>query len=61
MDFLREVGAHFSVNRMLNAECYKQRMEKGLTFFEFNYMIMQSYDFLEAEPDVRLPDGAGRQ
>ncbi len=45
MDVLREVGAHFSVNRMLAAECYKQRMEKGLTFFEFNYMIMQSYDF----------------
>ncbi len=46
VDFLREVGAHFSVNRMLTAECYKQRMEKGLTFFEFNYMVMQSYDFL---------------
>ncbi len=44
--FLREVGAHFSVNRMLTAECYKQRMEKGLSFLEFNYMIMQSYDFL---------------
>ncbi len=42
---LREVGAHFSVNRMLTAECYKQRMEKGLSFLEFNYMIMQSYDF----------------
>ena len=47
VEFLREVGAHFSVNRMLTAECYKQRMEKGLTFFEFNYMIMQSYDFLK--------------
>ena len=47
IEFLREVGAHFSVNRMLSAECYKQRMEKGLTFLEFNYMIMQSYDFLE--------------
>ncbi len=47
VDFLREVGAHFSVNRMLTAECYKQRMEKGLTFFEFNYMVMQSYDFLK--------------
>ena len=46
VDFLREVGAEFSVNRMLTAECYKQRMERGLTFFEFNYMIMQSYDFL---------------
>ena len=44
-DVLREVGAHFSVNRMLTAECYKQRMEKGLSFLEFNYMIMQSYDF----------------
>lgn len=46
VDFLREVGAHFSVNRMLTAECYKQRLEKGLTFLEFNYMLMQSYDFL---------------
>ncbi len=43
--FLREIGVHFSVNKMLTAECYKNRMEKGLTFFEFNYMIMQSYDF----------------
>lgn len=47
VDFLREVGTHFSVNRMLTAECYKQRMEKGLSFLEFNYMIMQSYDFYE--------------
>ena len=45
VDVLREVGAHFSVNRMLTAECYEQRMEKGLSFLEFNYMIMQSYDF----------------
>ena len=45
VDVLREVGAHFSVNRMLTAECYKQRMEKGLSFLEFNYMIMQYYDF----------------
>ena len=45
VEFLREVGPHFSVNRMLTAECYKQRMEKGLSFLEFNYMIMQSYDF----------------
>ena len=45
VDVLREVGAHFSVNRMLTAECYKQRMEKGRSFLEFNYMIMQSYDF----------------
>lgn len=47
VDFLREIGVHFSVNRMLTAECYKNRMEKGLTFIEFNYMLMQSYDFLE--------------
>ena len=45
IDVLRDVGPHFSVNRMLTAECYKQRMEKGLSFLEFNYMIMQSYDF----------------
>lgn len=45
VEFLREIGVHFSVNKMLTAECYKQRMEKGLTFFEFNYMLMQSYDF----------------
>lgn len=45
MEVLRDIGPHFSVNRMLAAECYKQRMEKGLTFLEFNYMIMQSYDF----------------
>jgi len=47
VDFLRDIGPLFSVNRMLTAECYRQRMEKGLTFLEFNYMIMQSYDFLE--------------
>ncbi len=47
INLLREVGPHFSVNRMLTAECYKQRMEKGLTFLEFNYMIMQAYDFME--------------
>jgi len=46
VEFLRDIGAHFSVNRMLTAECYKQRMEKGLSFLEFNYMIMQAYDFL---------------
>lgn len=46
IDFLREIGANFSVNRMLTAECYRQRLEKGLTFLEFNYMLMQSYDFL---------------
>ncbi len=47
VDFLREIGPHFSVNNMLRAECYKQRMEKGLSFLEFNYMLMQSYDFYE--------------
>lgn len=46
IDFMRNIGVHFSVNRMLTAECYKQRMEKGLTFFELSYMLMQSYDFL---------------
>lgn len=45
IDFLRDIGAHFSVNRMLTAECFKQRLEKGLTFLEFNYMLMQGYDF----------------
>lgn len=47
VDFLREVGVHFSVNRMLTAECFKQRLEKGLSFLEFNYMLMQGYDFYE--------------
>lgn len=47
IEFLREIGSSFSVNKMLTAECYKRRMEKGLTFLEFNYMIMQAYDFLE--------------
>ena len=47
IEFIRDIGVHFSVNRMLTAECYKQRMEKGLSFLEFNYMIMQSYDFLK--------------
>ena len=47
IDFLREVGVHFSVNRMLTFECYKQRLERGLSFFELNYMLMQSYDFYE--------------
>jgi tyrosyl-tRNA synthetase len=47
IEFLREVGVHFSVNRMLAAECFKTRLERGLSFFEFNYMLMQSYDFLE--------------
>ena len=47
IDFIRDIGAHFSVNRMLTAECYKQRLERGLTFLEFNYMLMQAYDFYE--------------
>nr|WP_296476384.1 tyrosine--tRNA ligase [uncultured Acetatifactor sp.] len=47
IEFIRDIGVHFSVNRMLTAECYRQRMEKGLSFLEFNYMIMQSYDFLK--------------
>jgi tyrosyl-tRNA synthetase len=47
VDFLRDIGVHFSVNRMLTAECFKQRLEKGLSFLEFNYMLMQGYDFLE--------------
>ncbi|MEG2858216.1 MAG: tyrosine--tRNA ligase, partial [Clostridia bacterium] len=47
LDFLREIGVHFSVNRMLTAECFKSRLEKGLTFIEFNYMLMQSYDYLQ--------------
>jgi tyrosyl-tRNA synthetase len=46
LEFLREIGPHFSVNRMLTAECFKQRLEKGLSFLEFNYMLLQSYDFL---------------
>ena len=47
VEFIRDIGVHFSVNRMLTAECYKQRLERGLTFLEFNYMLMQGYDFLE--------------
>ena len=63
VELLRDVGAHFSVNRMLTAECYKQRMEKGLTFLEFNYMIMQSYDFYELfkEYGCRLQCGGDDQ
>ena len=49
--FLREIGVHFSVNRMLTAECFKSRLEKGLSFIEFNYMLMQSYDFLKLYQD----------
>ncbi len=51
VDFLREVGVHFSVNRMLSAECFKTRMERGLSFLEFNYMLMQSYDFYKLNRD----------
>ena len=51
VDFLREVGVHFSVNRMLSAECFKTRMEKGLTFLEFNYMLMQGFDFYKLNKD----------
>ena len=51
VEFLRDIGVHFSVNRMLAAECFKQRLEKGLNFIEFNYMLMQSYDFLKLYQD----------
>ena len=63
IDFLREVGVHFSVNRMLAAECYKSRMENGLTFLEFNYMLMQSYDFYRLYKDYgcRLEFGGDDQ
>ena len=59
VDFLREVGVHFSVNRMLSAECFKTRMEKGLTFLEFNYMLMQGFDFykLNKEYDCLMEFG----
>lgn len=63
VDFLREVGVHFSVNRMLTAECFKQRMEKGLTFLEFNYMLMQGYDFyvLNKKYDCKMELGGDDQ
>ncbi len=63
IDFLREIGPHFSVNRMLTADCYKQRMETGLSFLEFNYMLMQSYDFLYLykKYDCRLELGGDDQ
>lgn len=63
IELLRSVGAHFSVNRMLSAECYKQRLEQGLTFLEFNYMIMQAYDFLELHNrlDCKLQMGGDDQ
>ena len=63
IEFLREIGVHFSVNRMLAAECYKQRLEGGLTFFEMNYMVMQSYDFLvlAREKDCKMQLGGDDQ
>ena len=63
IDFIRDIGAHFSVNRMLTAECYKQRLEKGLTFLEFNYMLLQDYDFLKLyrDHDCRLQLGGDDQ
>lgn len=63
IDFLRDVGVHFSVNRMLAAECYKQRMKRGLSFFELNYMVMQSYDFLHLarEYDCKMQLGGDDQ
>ena len=63
VEFLRDIGAHFSVNKMLTAECFKQRLEKGLSFLEFNYMLMQSYDFLmlNRKYDCRLELGGDDQ
>ncbi len=63
IDFLREIGAHFSVNRMLAADCYKSRMEKGLTFLEFNYMLLQAYDFyvLHKEQRCKMQFGGNDQ
>ncbi len=63
VDFLREVGTHFSVNRMLTAECFKQRLEKGLSFLEFNYMLMQGYDFyvLNEKYDCKMQLGGNDQ
>lgn len=63
LEFIRDIGAHFSVNRMLTAECYKNRMEKGLTFLEFNYMLLQAYDFYELYKryDCRMQFGGDDQ
>ncbi|MEG2499615.1 MAG: tyrosine--tRNA ligase [Oscillospiraceae bacterium] len=63
LDFLREIGVHFSVNKMLTAECFKTRLEKGLSFIEFNYMLMQSYDFLRLrrEYNCRMEFGGNDQ
>ena len=57
IDFIRDIGAHFSVNRMLAAECFKTRMESGLSFLEFNYMLMQGYDFLVLNKKIWLYNG----
>ena len=54
VEFVREIGTHFNVNNMLRAECFKQRMEQGLSFFEFNYMLMQGYDFMVMARDFDL-------
>ena len=54
IEFLRDVGVHFSVNKMLTAECVKSRLERGLTFLEFNYMLMQSYDFLHVNRELAV-------
>ena len=63
IEFLRDIGPHFSVNKMLTAECYKQRLEKGLSFIEFNYMLMQAYDFyyLHKKYGVKLEFGGDDQ
>ena len=63
IDFIRDIGKHFSVNEMLRAECFKQRMEKGLSFLEFNYMLMQSYDFMvmARDIDVKMEFGGNDQ
>ena len=63
VDFLRDVGTHFSVNRMLSADCFKQRLEKGLSFLEFNYMLMQGYDFyvLNQKYDCKMQLGGDDQ
>ena len=63
MEFIRDIGVHFSVNRMLAADCYKQRLERGLTFLEFNYMLMQAYDFLQLfkQHNCRLQMGGDDQ
>ena len=61
VEFIRDIGPCFSVNQMLRAECYKQRMEQGLSFLEFNYMLMQSYDFMTLYREVRLQSAVWRR